>query len=143
VRQGEGRRLCHSATTTLPTCARLAEWVYRRNSLIYKAVVSLSFLLCHVATVSGSLSQTPAQRAPARNKPTARSQRVPWLGARRPAVLGGTRPRGLPEAGHQRRPMLRFFACGEDLSHELPDAPLPGTVASGARAFSSRGIVGS
>jgi molybdopterin synthase sulfur carrier subunit len=32
----------------------------------------------------------------------------------------------------QRRPFLRFFACGEDLSHELPDALLPDAVASGA-----------
>ena len=32
----------------------------------------------------------------------------------------------------QRRPFLRFFACSEDLSHELPDAPLPEAVASGA-----------
>jgi molybdopterin synthase sulfur carrier subunit len=32
----------------------------------------------------------------------------------------------------ERRPFLRFFACGEDLSHELPDAPLPEVVASGA-----------
>jgi hypothetical protein len=24
-----------------------------------------------------------------------------------------------------RWPFLRFFACGEDLSHEQPDAPLP------------------
>jgi len=32
----------------------------------------------------------------------------------------------------QRRPFLRFFACGEDLSHEPPDAPLPDAVASGA-----------
>jgi len=35
----------------------------------------------------------------------------------------------------QRRPMLRFFACQEDLSHELPDAPLPDAVASGAEPF--------
>jgi hypothetical protein len=27
---------------------------------------------------------------------------------------------------------LRFFACGEDLSHVQPDAPLPEAVASGA-----------
>lgn len=33
---------------------------------------------------------------------------------------------------YQRRPFLRFFACGEDLSHESPDAPLPKSVASGA-----------
>src|SRR5437773_11560786 len=32
----------------------------------------------------------------------------------------------------QRRAMLRFFACQEDLSHEPPDAPLPEPVASGA-----------
>jgi sulfur-carrier protein len=32
----------------------------------------------------------------------------------------------------QRRPFLRFFACEEDLSHELPDTPLPDAVASGA-----------
>ena len=35
----------------------------------------------------------------------------------------------------QRRPMLRFFACEDDLSHELPDAPLPDAVASGAEPF--------
>ena len=35
----------------------------------------------------------------------------------------------------QRRPMLRFFACEEDLSLEPPDAPVPDAVASGAEAF--------
>ena len=32
---------------------------------------------------------------------------------------------------HQRRPFLRFFACGEDLSHESPDTPLPAAIAEG------------
>ncbi len=32
----------------------------------------------------------------------------------------------------RRRPFVRFFACGQDLSHESPDAPLPEAVASGA-----------
>jgi hypothetical protein len=32
----------------------------------------------------------------------------------------------------QRRPFIRFFACGEDWSHEPPDAPLPDAVATGA-----------
>ena len=32
----------------------------------------------------------------------------------------------------QRRSLLRFFACGEDLSNESPDAPLPDAVASGS-----------
>lgn len=35
----------------------------------------------------------------------------------------------------QRRPFVRFFACEEDLSHELPDAPLPQSVATGAEPF--------
>jgi len=35
----------------------------------------------------------------------------------------------------QRRPMLRFFACEEDLSHEPPDTQLPDAVASGAEPF--------
>jgi 3-polyprenyl-4-hydroxybenzoate decarboxylase len=30
---------------------------------------------------------------------------------------------------------VRFFACGEDFSHESPDAPLPAAVASGAEPF--------
>jgi molybdopterin converting factor small subunit len=32
----------------------------------------------------------------------------------------------------ERRPFVRFFACERDLSHELPDAPLPEPVATGA-----------
>jgi sulfur-carrier protein len=35
----------------------------------------------------------------------------------------------------QRRPFLRFFACEQDLSHELPDTPLPDAVARGAEPF--------
>src|SRR5216110_807311 len=36
---------------------------------------------------------------------------------------------------HLRRPMVRFFACGEDLSHELPDAPLPDAITKGSEPF--------
>src|SRR5438309_443058 len=35
----------------------------------------------------------------------------------------------------KRRPMLRFFACEEDLSLEPADTPLPEPVASGKEAF--------
>ena len=31
----------------------------------------------------------------------------------------------------RRRPLVRFFACEEDLSNEPPDAPLPNEVAAG------------
>jgi molybdopterin synthase sulfur carrier subunit len=33
----------------------------------------------------------------------------------------------------QRRPFIRFFACGEDLSHEPADSPLPPEVVAGAK----------
>jgi hypothetical protein len=36
---------------------------------------------------------------------------------------------------HVRRPFMRFFACEQDLSHELPDSPLPEAVATGAEPF--------
>ena len=35
----------------------------------------------------------------------------------------------------KRRAFLRFFACGEDLSHEAPDTPLPEAIASGKEPF--------
>lgn len=35
----------------------------------------------------------------------------------------------------ERRPMVRFFACEQDLSHESPDDPLPEAVASGREPF--------
>ena len=36
---------------------------------------------------------------------------------------------------HERRAFVRFFACGEDLSHEPPETPLPELVAAGAEPF--------
>jgi hypothetical protein len=36
---------------------------------------------------------------------------------------------------HKRRAFVRFFACGEDLSHESPDAPLPDAVVRGEEPF--------
>ena len=53
------------------------------------------------------------------------------LEARYPMLAGTIRD----HVTHKRRPFLRFFACGQDLSHELPDTPLPDAVASGAEPF--------
>lgn len=36
---------------------------------------------------------------------------------------------------HARRPLVRFFACEHDVSHDSPDAPLPRAVASGDEPF--------
>ena len=38
-------------------------------------------------------------------------------------------------ATQRRRAYLRFFACGLDLSHEPPDAPLPAEVSAGREPF--------
>ena len=35
----------------------------------------------------------------------------------------------------QRRPLVRFFVCEEDVSHASPDATLPDSVASGIEPF--------
>jgi molybdopterin synthase sulfur carrier subunit len=35
----------------------------------------------------------------------------------------------------KRRPLVRFFACEEDLSNESPDTPLPDRVAKGEEPF--------
>ena len=35
----------------------------------------------------------------------------------------------------ERRSLVRFFACGQDVSHQLPDAPLPAEIANGSEPF--------
>lgn len=35
----------------------------------------------------------------------------------------------------KRRPLVRFFACGEDISHESPDISLPDAIAEGNEPF--------
>ena len=53
------------------------------------------------------------------------------LEARYPMLRGTIRD----HVAEQRRPFLRFFACGEDVTHEPADAPLPQAIASGAETF--------
>lgn len=53
------------------------------------------------------------------------------LEARYPVLRGTIRD----HVTRRRRPFVRFFACGQDLSHDPPDAPLPGAVATGEEPF--------
>jgi hypothetical protein len=53
------------------------------------------------------------------------------LEARFPMLRGTIRDRGTA----RRRPLVRFYACEEDLSHEEPDAPLPQQVVKGDEPF--------
>ncbi len=41
----------------------------------------------------------------------------------------------------RRRPLVRFFVCNEDVSHDPPDEPLPEAVSSGAEPFLVVGAV--
>jgi hypothetical protein len=41
----------------------------------------------------------------------------------------------------QRRPYVRFFACGQDLSHDPPDTPLPEAVINETEPFLVVGAV--
>jgi sulfur-carrier protein len=53
------------------------------------------------------------------------------LEARYPMLRGTIRD----HVAGERRPFLRFFACGEDVTHEPADTPLPQAIASGAETF--------
>lgn len=44
-------------------------------------------------------------------------------------------------ATKQRRPFIRFFACGQDLSDEPLDAPLPEEIAAGKEPFRIVGAI--
>jgi sulfur-carrier protein len=59
------------------------------------------------------------------------------LERRHPVLSGTIRDR----VTGRRRPFLRFFAGGEDLSFDPPDAPLPGRVASGEEPYRIIGAI--
>jgi molybdopterin synthase sulfur carrier subunit len=40
-----------------------------------------------------------------------------------------------------RRPLVRFFVCGEDVSHEPPDSLLPDAIAQGSEPFFIMGAI--
>jgi hypothetical protein len=53
------------------------------------------------------------------------------LEARYPVLRGTIRD----HVTEKRRPFVRFYACEEDFSHEVPDTPLPEAVVSGREPF--------
>jgi hypothetical protein len=53
------------------------------------------------------------------------------LEARYPALRGTMRD----QVSGKRRAYLRFYACGQDLSHESPDTPLPDAVVAGTEPY--------
>jgi len=63
--------------------------------------------------------------------PVTRRSILDALEARYPMLRGTIRD----HVAGERRPLLRFFACGEDVTHEPADTPLPEPIASGAEPF--------
>jgi hypothetical protein len=53
------------------------------------------------------------------------------LEAQYPALRGTIRD----HVTRERRAFIRFFACGQDLSHEEPDEPLPDAVVRGSEPY--------
>ncbi len=86
--------------------------------------VRLPFHLRTLARVTGEL--TLAIDAPV-------TQRVilDTLEAAYPELRGTIRD----QATFQRRAFIRYFTCGQDWSHESPDAPLPDAVVAGEEPF--------
>ncbi len=59
------------------------------------------------------------------------------LEAKYPMLRGTIRDHGTLK----RRPMLRFFACEEDVSHKPIDTVLPGSIADGREPFIILGAI--
>jgi sulfur-carrier protein len=86
--------------------------------------VVLPYHLQNLAKISGEIRMDV-------QKPTTLNAILDALEARYPMLAGTIRD----HITHQRRPFVRFFACGEDLSLSSPDAPLPDPVVSGQEPF--------
>ena len=71
-----------------------------------------------------------------RGAPTQRSL-LDALEAEFPMLRGTIRD----QVSKTRRPFVRFFACEQDLSHCLPDTPLPGPVIEGREVFMVVGAI--
>ena len=86
--------------------------------------VVIPFHLRTLAQVEGELKLDVAA-------PVTQRAVIDAIEARYPMLRGTIRDHG----SDNRRPLVRFFACEEDLSHDPPDKPLPEAVASGKEPF--------
>jgi molybdopterin synthase sulfur carrier subunit len=86
--------------------------------------VVLPFHLRNLAKVDGELTlDVPG--------PVTMRSILDALEARYPVLQGTIRDHG----SIKRRPLIRFFVCGQDWSYEAPEAPLPEAVTSGREPF--------
>jgi sulfur-carrier protein len=78
-----------------------------------------------------TLARVDGEVALAVDAPVTQRAILDALEARFPALRGTVRD----HATHKRRPLVRFFACEEDVTHAAPDEPLPQPIASGREPF--------
>ena len=71
------------------------------------------------------------------NPPITQRTVLDALEAKYPMLSGTIRD----QTTKQRRALVRFFACQEDLSHESPDTPLPEKVAKGEEPYIILGAI--
>ena len=81
----------------------------------------------HLRTLTGAGKEIELQVA----EPVTQRSVLDALEARYPVLRGTIRDRST----QQRRALIRFFACEQDLSHAAPDALLPTAVVAGAEPF--------
>ena len=63
--------------------------------------------------------------------PVTQSSILDALESKYPALRGTIRD----QVSKKRRPLVRFFVCEEDISHDPPDTPLPEKIANGMEPF--------
>jgi hypothetical protein len=83
----------------------------------------------HLRTLAGS--DREVQVDVAAGAPVTQRTILDALEARYPMLRGTIRD----HVTLKRRPLVRFFACEEDLSHESPDTPVPAAVAQGREPY--------
>ncbi len=81
----------------------------------------------HLRTLAGTSGEVALDVA----GPVTQGAVLDALEARYPMLRGTIRD----QASGERRAFIRFFACGQDLSHEPADSLLPEPVAAGAQPY--------
>ena len=84
-----------------------------------------------------TLARVDAEIAVAVDAPVTRTSVLDALEAKYPMLCGTIRD----HVTKQRRPLVRFYVCGRDVTHDSPDALLPADVASGEQPFMVIGAI--
>ncbi|MEY2485469.1 MAG: sulfur-carrier protein [Verrucomicrobiota bacterium] len=87
----------------------------------------------HLRTLAGVGSEVELDVAP----PITPRTIIDSLESNYPMLRGTIRD----HATLKRRPLVRFFVCGEDASHDPPDTPLPDAIAKGTEPFFIMGAI--